>query len=112
MAAPSQVMGLSPGGARESSHRRLPPLSPSVLAQPSSSKVGESLEEHESSNNVEYHQLFKDYREVQADLSSTRPNAKTLRGELDVVRDALQASKNLASRREPTWRLLSSKPNT
>ena len=40
---------------------------------------------------------MKDYREVQADLSSTRLNAETLRGELDAVRDALQASKNLAS---------------
>ena len=90
-------MGLSLGGVGESSHCCLPSSSPSVPTQPSGSKVGESLEEHESSDDIEYHQLFKDYREVQADLSSTRPNAKTLRGELDVVRDALQASKNLAS---------------
>ena len=90
-------MGLSPGGARESSHRRLPSSNPSVPAQPSGSKVGESLEEHESSNDIEYHQILKDYHEVQADLSSTRLNAETLRGELDAARDALQASKNLAS---------------
>ena len=97
MAAPSLILGLSPGGARESSHRRLLSLSPSVPAQPSGSKVGESLEEHESSNDIEYHQILKDYHEVQADLSSTRLNAETLRDELDAARDAVQASKNLAS---------------
>ena len=73
MAAPFPIMGLSLSGARESS------------------------EEHESSDDIEYHQLLKDYREAQADLSSTRLNAETLRGELDTTRDALQASKNLAS---------------
>ena len=31
------------------------------------------------------------------DLSLTRLNTEMLRGELDTVRDALQASKNLAS---------------
>ena len=97
MVAPSLVMGLSPGGAGESSRRHLPPPSPSVPAQPSGSKVGESLEERESSDDVEYHQLLKDYHEVQVNLSSTRLNAETLRNELDVARDALQASKNLAS---------------
>ena len=90
-------MGLSPGGAAESSYRRLPPPSPSVPTQPSSSEVGESSEEHESSNDVEYHQLLKDYRDVQADLSLTRLNTETLHGELDATCDALQASKNLAS---------------
>ena len=90
-------MGLSPGGAGESSRHRLLPPSPSVPAQPSSSKVGESSKEHESVDYAEYHQLLKDYREVQADLSSTRLNAETLHGELDAARDALQASKNLAS---------------
>ena len=40
--------GAFPGGARESSRHHLPPLSPSVPAQPSGSKVGESLEERES----------------------------------------------------------------
>jgi hypothetical protein len=97
MAVPSPVMGLSPGGAGESSRRRLPPSSLSVLAQPSGSKVDESLEERESSNDVDYHQLLKDYREVQAVLSSTRLNAKMLHSELDATRDALQASKNLVS---------------
>ena len=89
--------GAFPGGARESSRHHLPPLSPSVPAQPSGSKVGESPEERESSDDVEYHQLLKDYCEVQVDLSSTKLNAKTLCGELDAVRDALQASKNLVS---------------
>ena len=97
MAVPSQVMGLSLGGAGESSHHDLLPSSQSVPAQPSSSKVGESSEDHESLDNVEDHQLLKDYREVQADLSSTRLNAETLRDELDAARDAVQASKNLAS---------------
>ena len=59
--------------------------------------MGELSKEHESLDDVEYRQLLKDYREVQADLSSTRLNAETLRGELDAARDALQASKNLAS---------------
>ena len=97
MAAPSPVVELSPGGAGESSHHRLPPPRLSVLAQPSGSEVDESSEEHESSDGIEYYQLLKDYREVQADLSSTRLNAETLRDELDAARDAVQASKNLAS---------------
>ena len=97
MALPSPIMGLSPGGAGESSRGHKPPPSPSVPAQPSGSKVGKSLEEHESSDDIEYHQLLKDYHEVQAVLSSTRLNAEMLCGELDIVRDALQASKNLAS---------------
>ena len=92
MAAPSPVMGLSPGGARESSHRRLPPPSPSIPAQPSSSEVGKSSEEHESSDNIGYHQLLKDYHEVQEGLTSTKLNAEMLRTELDVTRDALHFS--------------------
>ena len=59
--------------------------------------MGKSLEERESSDDVEYHQLLKDYREVQVDLSSTRLNAEMLCGELDATRDALQAAKNLTS---------------
>ena len=97
MVAPSQVMGLYPGGARESSYHRLPPPSLSIPAQPTSSKVGKSSEERESSDDVEYHQLLKDYRDVQADLSLTRLNTETLHGELDATCDALQASKNQAS---------------
>ena len=97
MAAPSPVVGLSPGGVGETSRRRLPPPSPSVPAQPSSSEVGEWSKEHESSDDVEYHQLLNDYHEAQADLSSTRLNVEMLHGELDDARDALQASKNLAS---------------
>ena len=93
MVAPSQVVGLSPGGAGESSRRRLPPLSLSVPAQPSGSEVGESSEEHESLDDVEYHQLLKDYHEAQADLSSTRLNTEMLRAELDAARDALHFSK-------------------
>jgi hypothetical protein len=59
--------------------------------------VGESSEERESSDDVEYCQLLKDYHEVQANLSSTRLNAETLRDELDATHDVLQASKNLVS---------------
>ena len=92
MATPSQVMGLSPGGARESSHRRLPPPSPSIPAHPSGSEVGQSSQEHESSDNVNYRQLLKDYHEAQADLSSTRLNAMMLRAEVDAARDALHFS--------------------
>ena len=90
-------MGLAPSVAGESAHHRSPPSNLCVPAQPSGSKVGESPEERESSDDVEYHQLLKDYREVQADLSSTRLNVETLCDELDTTRDALQASKNLAS---------------
>ena len=97
MAMPSPVVGLSPGGVGEWSRHRLPAPSPSVPAQPSGSEVGESLEERESSDDIEYHQLLKDDCEVQAFLSSTRLNAEMLRGELDAARDALQASRNLVS---------------
>ena len=86
MAAPSPVMGLSLGGNRESSRRRLPPLSQSVPAQPSSSEVGES------SDDVDYHQLLKDYYEVQVVMLVTMLNAEMLRGELDALRNVLQAS--------------------
>ena len=90
-------MGLSPGRVEELSHRPLPPLSLYVPAQPSGSKVGESLEEHESSNDIEYHQILKDYCKIQVVLSSTKLNVEMLCSELDAARDALQASKNLAS---------------
>ena len=97
MAAPSSVMGLSPSGARDSSCRHLLAPSPSIPTQPSGSEVDESSEEHKSSNDIYYHQLLKDYHEAQVDLSSTRLNTEMLHGELDAARDALQASKNLAS---------------
>jgi hypothetical protein len=89
--------GASPSGARELSRRCLLPPSLSVPALPSGSEVGESLEEHESIDDIKYRQLLKDYREAQVDLSSTRLNAEMLRSELDATHDALQASKNLAS---------------
>ena len=76
----------------------MPPPSPLVPAQPSSSKVGESSEERESLDDIDYHQLVKDYLKVQAVLSLTRLNAEMLRSELDAACDALQASKNLASK--------------
>jgi hypothetical protein len=98
MAVPSVVVGLSLGGAEELSHHRLPSLSPSVPAQPSSSEVGESLEERESLDDVEYHQLLKDYHEAQADLSSTRLNVEMLRAEVDAARDALHFSMNEVSK--------------
>ena len=97
MMAPSLGMGLSLGVAGESSRRHSSPPSPCVPAQPSGSEVGESSEECESLDDVNYHQLLKDYREAQVDLSSTRLNVEMLRGELDAARDALQAFKNLAS---------------
>ena len=96
MVAPSPVLGHSTGGAEESSCCRFPPPSPSIPAQPSGSEVGESSEECESLDDVNYHQLLKDYREAQAELSSTKLNIEMLCGELDTARDALQASKNLA----------------
>jgi len=97
MVAPSPVLGHSTGGAEESSCCRFPPPSPSIPAQPSGSEVGESSEEHESSDDVNYCQLLKDYQEAQVDLSLTRLYAEMLCGELDATCDALQASKNLAS---------------
>ena len=97
MVVPSQVMGFSPGGAGESSRRRLLPPSPSIPAQPSGSKVGESSEERESLDDVDYRQLLKDYRKVQVLLSSSRLNAEMLRGELDAASDALQVFENEAS---------------
>jgi hypothetical protein len=92
MATPSPVVALSPDGAGESSRHRLLPSSPSVPAQPSSSKVGKSSEERKSSDDVEYHQLLKDYHEAQADLSSTKLNAKMLRTEVHATRDTLHFS--------------------
>ena len=97
MKAPSPVMGLPPVVAGESSHRCSPLPSSCVLAQPSGSEVGESSEEHESSNDVDYHQLLKDYSKIQPLLSSSRLNTEMLRGELDAMHDALQVSKNDAS---------------
>ena len=91
------MLGLSPGGAGESSRRRLLSPSPSIPAQPSGSEVGESSKEHESLDGIEYHQLLKDYHEVKVVLSSTKLNAEMLCNELDATCDALQASKNLVS---------------
>jgi hypothetical protein len=76
IATPSLVMRLSPGGAKESSHHRLPQPSSSVPAHPSSPEVGESSEERKSLDDINYYQLLKDYCEVQAVLSSTRLNAE------------------------------------
>ena len=89
--------GASPGVAGESSRRRSPPPSPCVPAQPSSSKVGESLEEREYIDDADYHQLLKDYQKVQALLSSSRLNDEMLHGELDFAHDALQVYENEAS---------------
>ena len=89
MMAPSLVMGLPPDAARESSNCRSPPSSPCVPAQPSGSEMGESSKESEYSDDADYHQLLKDYRKVQAVLSSSRLNTEMLRGELDATRDAL-----------------------
>ena len=97
MMAPSPIVGLPPGIARESSHRRSPLPSPCVPAQPSGSEVGESSEERKYSDDIDYHQLLKDYHKVQALLSSSRLNAEMLRGVLDATHDALQVSENEAT---------------
>ena len=88
MAAPSPVMGLSPGGAEESSEQR------------------------ESSDNIEYRQLLKDYHETQADLSSTRLNAKMLRAKLDTTHDALHFSMTEVSKAQVNWRSTWSRAKT
>jgi hypothetical protein len=54
--------------------------------------VGKSSEERESSDDVEYYQLLKDYHEAQVDLSLTRLNAKILHAQVDAERDALHFS--------------------
>ena len=59
--------------------------------------MGESSKEHEYLDDADYHQLLKDYRKVQALLSSSRLNAEMLRVELDAARDALQVFENEAS---------------
>ena len=97
MMVPSPVVGLPPSVAGESSRRRSPPPSLCVPTQPSGSEVGESSEECEYLDYIDYRQLLKDYRKVQALLSSSRLKAKMLRGELDAACDTLQLSKNEAS---------------
>ena len=87
----------SAGVARESPHHRSPSPSPCVPAQHSGSEVVELSEERKYSDDADYHQLLKDYRKVQALLSSSTMNAEMLRSELDAARDALQVSKNEAS---------------
>jgi hypothetical protein len=68
--------------------------------------VGESSEEGESSHDTDYHQLLKDYHEIQAILSSTRLNGEMLRGKLDASRDALQASMTEVSKARVNWAIL------
>ena len=82
MVAPPSVMGLPTSGAEESSCHRSPLLSPSVLAQPSSSIVGKSLEEGESSSDEKYCKLLKDYHEVRALLFLSRQDADMLLGDM------------------------------
>ena len=83
MAAPSQDVGLSPGGAGESSRRCLLLPSLSILAQPSSSKVGES------SDDKKHHKLLEHYHEVRTTLCASRLHADMLRGDLVAARAAL-----------------------
>ena len=54
--------------------------------------VGESSEERESLDDIEYRQLLKDYRKAQANLSLTRLNVEMLRADVDAVRGALHCS--------------------
>jgi hypothetical protein len=59
------------------------PLSLSILAQPSGSKVGES------SGDEKYHKLLKHYHEVRALFCASRLHADMLRGDLVARRAAL-----------------------
>ena len=65
----------------------------------------ESLEERESSDDVEYHQLLKDYHEAQVDLSSTRLHVEMLRAELDTSSDALHFSMTEVSKARVDWEI-------
>ena len=67
--------------------------------------MGESSEEHESLDDVEYRQLLKDYREAQADLSSTRLNAEMLRAKVDAACDALHFSMTEVSKARVDWEI-------
>jgi hypothetical protein len=68
--------------------------------------VGESSKERESSDDIDYRQLLKDYREVQAVLSSTRLNTEMLHDELDASCDALQASMTEVCKARVDWEIL------
>ena len=83
MATRPPIVGLPTGGVGESSHRRSPPPSPPILAQPSSSEVGES------SAYEKYHKFLKNYHEVRAVLCASRLHVDMLRGELVAARAAL-----------------------
>jgi hypothetical protein len=78
MTVPSSVIGIPPGVAKESSHRRSLPPSPCVPAQPSGSEVGESSKKREYSDNADHCQLLKDYHKVQALLSSSWLNTEMM----------------------------------
>ena len=70
---------------------------------PKPTKGLDALLEREYSDDIDYRQLVKDYRKVQALLSSSRLNAEMLRGELDAARDALQVFENEASQARANW---------
>ena len=76
-------MELPTGGARESSRRLLPPLSPSVPAQPSGSEVGES------SSDKKYHKLLKHYHKAHELLCASRLHTDMLLSDLVAVHAAL-----------------------
>ena len=83
MAMPPTIMGLPTGGARESSRRRSPPLSPSIPPQPTGSELGKS------SGDQNYHKLLKHYHEVRAVLCASRLHTDMLRGDLVVAHATL-----------------------
>jgi hypothetical protein len=83
MAALPLVVGLSTSGARELSHRRSPPPSPSIPTQPSGSEVGES------SGDKKHHKLLKHFHEIQALLCVSRLDADMLLGDLVAAHVAL-----------------------
>ena len=91
MAVPPPIMGLPTGGAGESSRHRSPPPSPSIPAQPSGSKVGESL------GDEKYHKLLKHYHEVQALLCVSRLHVDMLLGDLVAACAALVVAQQEAT---------------
>ena len=73
---PPPVVGLSTGGAGESSLHCSPLSSPFVPVEPSGYEVGES------SGDEKYRKLLKHYHEVRALLCVSRLHADMLRGDL------------------------------
>ena len=67
--------------------------------------MGKSLEERESLDDKEYHELLKDYREALADLSLTRLNAKIMRTKVEATCDTLHFSMTEVSKARVDWEI-------